>query len=106
MKKVCSGYTNDGMLYMHHLQKLCIQFIRLLQHVQFTSISFLKERLQPCVYHLPIELPRSDEQHKCNGRPKQAHTGHDQKSTVDDISPSINNATLAINYRLVEIETI
>jgi len=25
---------------------------------------------------------------------------------VDDISPSINNATLAINYRLVEIETI
>jgi len=26
--------------------------------------------------------------------------------TVDDISPSINNATLAINYRLVEIETI
>ena len=79
MKKVCSGYTNDGMLYMHHLQKLWIQFIRLLQHVQFASISFLKERLQPCVYHLPIELPRSDEQHKCNGRPKQAHTGHDQK---------------------------
>jgi len=31
---------------------------------------------------------------------------HTKISTVDDISPSINNATLAINYRLVEIETI
>jgi len=34
------------------------------------------------------------------------HYLHTKISTVDDISPSINNATLAINYRLVEIETI
>jgi len=31
------------------------------------------------------------------------HYLHTKISTVDDISPSINNATLAINYRLVEI---
>ena len=34
------------------------------------------------------------------------HDFHTQVSAVDDISPSVDNATLRVDYRLVEVETV